>query len=304
LKLENRNSELETRKPKLNWKRLLEIHNPSYATPFSIFDFPFSLFAFRFSDFDFPFSVTGKMKSKTTMTLDRVLSRFGLASRTAAREAILAGRLKVNGKVVRDPDLWVRPDQATLHLDGQRLKPARKTYLLFYKPKGVITSHGDPAGRKTVYDYLGDIGKWVSPVGRLDKDTSGLLLLTNDTEFADHVTKPGSKVPKTYLVKTSGILSEETVTRLNSGIEMKRGDWASPISVRRLEDRGKYTWLEVVLAEGKNREVRRMIEATGFKVLKLVRTCIGPLTLAGLEVGKWRKLTPSEVAAVRKSSAC
>ena len=242
------------------------------------------------------------MKSKTTMTLDRVLSRFGLASRTVAREAILAGRLKINGKVVRDPDLWVRPDQATLHLDGQRLKPARKTYLLFYKPKGVITSHGDPAGRKTVYEYLGDIGKWVSPVGRLDKDTSGLLLLTNDTEFADHVTSPHSKVPKTYLVKASGILSEATVASLNAGVEMKRGDWASPISVRRVEDRGKYTRLEVVLAEGKNREVRRMIEAVGFKVLKLVRTCIGPLTLAGLEVGNWRQLTPSEVAAVRKSS--
>lgn len=243
------------------------------------------------------------MKSKTTMTLDRVLSRFGLASRTAAREVILAGRLKVNGKVVRDPDLWVRPDQATLHFDGQRLKPARKTYLLFYKPKGVITSHGDPAGRKTVFEYFGDIGKWVSPVGRLDKDTSGLLLLTNDTEFADHVTKPDSKVSKTYLVKASGILSEETVARLDAGVEMKRGDWASPISVRRVEDRGKYTWLEVVLAEGKNREVRRMIEAAGFKVLKLVRTSIGPLTLAGLEVGKWRELIPIEVAAVRKSSA-
>jgi pseudouridine synthase len=243
------------------------------------------------------------MKSKATMTLDRVISRFGLASRTAARQAILAGRLKVNGKVVRDPDLWVRPDQATLHLDGQRLKPARKTYLLFYKPKGVITSHGDPGGRKTVYEYLGDNGKWVSPVGRLDKDTSGLLLMTNDTEFADHVTNPHSKVLKTYLVKTSGILSEEIVSRLNAGVEMKRGDWASPISVRRLEDRGKYTWLEVVLTEGKNREVRRMVEAVGFKVLKLVRTCIGPLTLAGLEIGKCRQLTPSEVAALRKSSA-
>jgi pseudouridine synthase len=243
------------------------------------------------------------MKSKTSMTLDRVLSRFGWASRAVAREAIFAGRLKVNGKVVRDPEVWVRPDQAALHLDGQRLKPARKTYLLFYKPKGVITSHGDPAGRRTVYEYLGDIGKWVSPVGRLDKDTSGLLLLTNDTEFVDHVTNPRSKVPKTYLVKVSGILSEETVTKLNAGVEMKRGDWASPISVQRVEDRGKYTWLEVVLAEGKNRELRRMIEAVEFKVLKLVRTCIGPLTLAGLEVGKWRELTPSEVAAVRKSSA-
>ena len=241
------------------------------------------------------------MKSKTTMTLDRVLSRFGLASRSAAREAILAGRLKINERVVRDPDLWVRPDQATLHLDGQRLKPARTTYLLFYKPKGVITSHGDPAGRKTVYEYLGDIAKWVSPVGRLDKDTSGLLLLTNDTEFADHVTNPHSKVPKTYLVKASGILTEATVARLNAGVEMKRGDRASPISVRRVEDRGKYTLLEVELTEGKNREVRRMIEAVGFKVLKLVRTRIGPLTLAGLEVGKWRQLTPGEVAALRKT---
>ena len=241
------------------------------------------------------------MQSKITMTLDRVLSRFGLASRTAAREAILAGRLKVNGKVVRDPDLWVRPGQATLHFDGQRLKRARKAYLLFYKPKGIITSHGDPGERKTVYDYLKEIGKWVAPVGRLDKDTSGLLLLTNDTEFADRVTNPQSKVLKTYLVKTSGILSDETVTKLNAGVEMKRGDIASPISVRRLEDRGKYTWLEVVLSEGKNREVRRMIEAVGFKVLKLVRTGIGPLTLAGLEVGKWRELTPSEVAALRKN---
>ena len=241
-----------------------------------------------------------KMRSKSTMTLDRVLSRFGLASRTAARQAILAGRLKVNGKVARDPDLWVQPDRVSLHLDGQRLRPARKTYLLFYKPKGVITSHGDPAGRKTVYEYLGDIGKWVSPVGRLDKDTSGLLLLTNDTEFADHVTNPQSKVLKTYLVKTSGILSEEIISKLNAGVEMKRGDFASPISVRRLEDRGKYTWLEVVLAEGKNREVRRMIEAVGFKVLKLVRTGLGALTLSGLEVGKWRELTRSEVEALRK----
>ena len=202
--------------------------------------------------------------------------------------------------MARDPDLWVQPDRVSLHLDGQRLRPARKTYLLFYKPKGVITSHGDPCGRRTVYEYLGDLGKWVSPVGRLDKDTSGLLLLTNDTEFADHVTDPQSKVLKTYLVKTSGILSEETISKLNAGVEMKRGDFASPISVRRLEDRGKYTRLEVVLAEGKNREIRRMIEAVGFKVLKLVRTKLGPLTLAGLEIGKWRELTPVEVAELRK----
>ena len=240
------------------------------------------------------------MKSKPVMTLDRVLSRMGLASRAAAREAIRAGRLKVNGRVVRDPECWVRPARDVVQLDGQRLKPARRIYLLFYKPKGVITTHGDPQGRKTVYDCLGEESAWVSPVGRLDKDTSGLLLLTNDTEFADFVASPESRVPKTYLVKTSGVLSDETVTRLGAGIEMKRGDFAKPLSVRRVEDRGKHTWLEVVLTEGKNREVRRMIEAVGFKVLKLVRTRIGDLTLEGLVVSRWRNLSAVEVDALRR----
>lgn len=237
------------------------------------------------------------------MTLDRVLSRFGLASRNVAREAILAGRLKLNGRIVRNPDVWIRPERDALHLDGRRLKSVHKNYLLLYKPKGVITSHGDPQGRRTVYEYLGELGQWVAPVGRLDKDTSGLLLLTNDTEFADFVTSPQSQVPKTYLVKTSGILPEEIITRLSEGVQMKRGDWARPCSVRRAQDRGKYTWLEIVLTEGKNREVRRMIEAVGFKVLKLVRTRIGGLTLAGLEAGKWRELTTAEVAALKRFGA-
>jgi len=243
------------------------------------------------------------MKPKAAMTLDRVLSRLGWASRTAAREAIRAGRLKVNGRVVRDPECWVQPERDVVQLDGQRLKPAPKICLLFYKPKGVMTSHGDPSGRKTVYDFLsslGEEGKWVAPVGRLDKDTSGLLLLTNDTEFAGFVTSPESHVPKTYLVKASGLMSDETIAGLNAGVEMKRGDFARPLSVSRLEDRGKYTWLEVVLTEGKNREVRRMIEAVGFKVLKLVRTRIGPLSLAGLEVGKCRPLTAAELDALRR----
>jgi len=240
------------------------------------------------------------MKSKETMTLDRVLSRMGVASRTAARDAIVAGRLKVNGRVVRDPDCWVQPGRDVVQFDGNRVKPVRKVYLLFYKPKGVITSHGDPEGRKTIYDCLDESVRWLAPVGRLDKDTSGLLLLTNDTEFADLVTSPQSQIPKTYLVKTSGLLSDEVIGKLAAGIEMKRGDRAQPLSVRRLEDRGKYTWLEVVLAEGKNREVRRMIEAVGFQVLKLVRTRIGSLTLEGLEVGKWRPLGPTEIGLIKK----
>lgn len=244
------------------------------------------------------------MRSKETMTLDRVLSRFGLSSRAEAREAVLAGRLRVNGRRTRDPDCWVTPGRDFIQMDGKRLKPARRTYLLFfYKPKGVLTSHGDPEGRETVYDCLGETARWLFPVGRLDKDTSGLLLLANDTEFADFVTNPQSLIPKTYLVKTSGLIPDETIGRLNVGVEMKRGDWARPRGVRRVEDRGKYTWLEVVLTEGKNREVRRMIEAVGFKVLKLVRTRIGPLTLEGLEVGKWRELKPAEVGALRSSGA-
>jgi pseudouridine synthase len=237
------------------------------------------------------------------MTLDRVLSRFGLASRKVSREAILAGRMKVNGRTVRDPDVWISPDRDTFLLDGQRLKPARKRYLLFYKPKGVITSHGDPAGRDTIYKYLGDENKWVAPVGRLDKDTSGLLLLTNDTKFADFITNPESGIPKTYAVKTNSILSDEVIAQLSAGVEMKRGDVAHPLSVGRREDRGKYTWLDVVLTEGKNREVRRMVEAVGFTVLKLVRTHIGPLTLEGLQVGKWRELAPGEVASLRKAGS-
>jgi 23S rRNA pseudouridine2605 synthase len=236
------------------------------------------------------------MATKAAMTLDRVLSRFGIASRTASLEFIRAGRMKVNGKVERDPDRWVWPERDVVHFDGKRLRPVPRTYLLLYKPKGVLTSHGDPDGRKTIYDLLGPGGRWVAPVGRLDKDTSGLLLLTNDTEFGHAVMSPESQVPKTYIAKLNMLMSDEVIAQLARGVEMKRGDWARPQSVRRLEDRGKYTWLEIVLTEGKNREVRRMIEAVGFKVLKLVRIRIGPLTLEGLEVGKWRTLTPQEIA--------
>lgn len=271
------------------------------------------------------------MKPKAAMTLDRLLSRYGVASRTAAREMIRAGRVQVNGSVQRDPEKWIDRENDSVRLDGRKLRPERKTYLLFYKPKGVIVSHGDPGGRKTIYDYLGkpadaDGGSrgepgvlyrksagngrragspgtpltgWLSPVGRLDKDSSGLLLVTNDTDFAHFVTNPNSNVPKTYLVKTSGLLGDQTLAQLASGVRLKRGDEAHPLSVRRLEDRGKYTWLEIVLTEGKNREVRRMVEAVGFKVLKLVRTAIGPLTLAGLEVGHWRSLSSAEVASLR-----
>jgi 23S rRNA pseudouridine2605 synthase len=235
------------------------------------------------------------MKSKSSMTLDRVLSRFGLASRTAACKAIQAGRVKVNGKVIRDPEFWTDPRIDAIHVDGERIRKAQNTYLLFYKPKGVITSHGDPQGRKTVYDCLGPEFPWVSPVGRLDKDTSGLLILTNDTDFANHITDPASGIRKTYIVKANTLVSDEIISTLAQGIELKKGEWARPESVKKIEDRGKYSWLEIILTEGKNREVRRLLEAVGLTVLKLVRTRIGPCTLEGLQVGKWRPLLPREI---------
>ena len=236
------------------------------------------------------------MESKREMTLDRVLSRFGLASRNGAREAIRAGRVKVNGRSVKDPDAWLDPRVDAVHLDGNRLRPARRVYLLFNKPKGVITSHGDPDGRKTVYDCLAGSVPWVSTVGRLDMDSSGLLLLTNDTDFAKFVLDPASRVPKTYLVKANGLVDDGTIEQMRAGVELGRGEWARPQSVVRVEDRGKYSWLEIVLTEGKNREVRRLLEAVGLAVLKLVRTRIGPCALEGLPVGGWRDLLPREIA--------
>jgi 23S rRNA pseudouridine2605 synthase len=236
------------------------------------------------------------MKSKKEMTLDRVLSRYGLSSRNEARAAIRSGRVMVNGRVVRDPDRWIDQGSDTLHLDRNRLRQARRRYLLFYKPKGVITSHGDPAGRKTIYDCLDDKAPWVAPVGRLDMDTSGLLLLTNDTEFANYVNSPASKVEKTYMVKANTLVSDELIAEMQKGVELKKGEWARPRSVRRIEDRGNYSRLEIVLTEGKYREVRRILEAVGLTALKLVRTSIGPCTLDGLQVGQWRDLTSSEIA--------
>jgi 23S rRNA pseudouridine2605 synthase len=236
------------------------------------------------------------MKSKSDMTLDRALSRFGLTSRSVACKAILSGLVKINGRVVRDPGVWVNPQKDAIHFNGNRLRQSRRVYLLFYKPKGVITSHGDPEGRKTIYDCLGENSPWVSPVGRLDKDTSGLILLTNDTDFANYIMDPASQIPKTYVVKANTLVSDDQVARMAEGLQLKRGDRATPQNVRRIEDRGKYSWLEIVLTEGKNREVRRLMEAVGLKTLKLVRTRIGPCSLEGLQPGKWRDLDRSELS--------
>jgi 23S rRNA pseudouridine2605 synthase len=226
-------------------------------------------------------------------TLERVLSKAGLGSRTDARSWIGEGRVRVNGKVIQTPDHWVDMEHDRVTLDGQPVRGARKIYILLYKPKGYLTTHKDPEGRPTVYDLIADAGAWLVPVGRLDLDTSGLLIMTNDTQFAERLTNPDYKVPKTYLVKSSTRLTDEQMSRLRTGVELSDGP-TRPALVERLRDSGKYTHLEITITEGRNRQVRRMLEAIDSKVLKLVRVAIGPLSIGNLQIGKWRPLTEAE----------
>jgi len=226
-----------------------------------------------------------------------VLSKAGLGSRTIARGWIGGGRVLVNGKTIRNPDQWVDPQRDRIAVDGKALRSAAKAYVLLYKPKGYLTTRRDPEGRPTVYDLTGDVGTWLSPVGRLDLDTSGLLLMTNDTEFAERIANPQHKAPKTYLLKAATLLSDEQIDRLGGGIELSDGP-TRPAEVKRLRDRGKHTFLEMTITEGRNRQVRRMVDAVGSKVLKLVRVAIGPVRIGDLEIGKWRPLTEAEVRAL------
>lgn len=230
-------------------------------------------------------------------TLERVLSKAGAGSRTEARQWIGAGRVKVNGSVVTDPDQWVDLERDRVALDDKPLRKEEKVYLLLYKPTGYLTTYDDPEGRPTIYDLLPGRERYVFPVGRLDLDTSGLLLLTNDTVFAERITNPDYKVPKTYLVKASRFLSDDDLDRLRNGIELKDGP-TKPAGVTRIREAGGRTVLEMTITEGRNRQVRRMVEALGAKVLKLVRVAIGSIRIGDLQIGKIRELTPDEVQAL------
>ena len=214
-------------------------------------------------------------------TLERVLSKAGLGSRGEARIWVHAGRVKVNGKVTRNPDHWVDMERDRVRFDDKPLATRDRVYLLLYKPTGYLTTYKDPESRPTVYDLVADVGAFLRPVGRLDLDTSGLLLMTNDNQFAERVTNPESHVPKTYLVKASKVLTDEELQRLRDGIELADGP-TRPATVKRLRDSGKYTHFEMTLTEGRNRQVRRMVEALGARVLKLVRVKIGPIAIGTL----------------------
>lgn len=222
-----------------------------------------------------------------------MLSKAGLGSRTEARSWIGAGRVRVNGRATQNPDQWIDLDRDHVLFDGKPLENAEKLYLLLYKPKGYITSYKDPDGRPTVYDLLEGLDTWVFPVGRLDLDSSGLLVMTNDSGFAELLTNPHYKVAKTYQVKCSTRVTNEQIDKLRAGVELDDGP-TRPAEVIRLRDSEKYSHLEIRITEGRNRQVRRMVEAIESKVLKLVRVAIGPVRIGTLEVGKWRELTNPE----------
>ncbi len=227
-------------------------------------------------------------------TLERVLSKAGVGSRTEARKWIAEGRVRVNGHVVTDPDEWIDLQRDRVAFDGKPLRKMERTYLLLYKPKGYLTTYRDPQGRPTIYDLLPDRDRYLFPVGRLDLETSGLLILTNDTAFAERLTNPDYKVPKTYLVKASKHLSDEQLDQLRNGVILRDGV-TRPALVQRLRESGGKTVFEITITEGRNRQVRRMVEALDAKVLKLVRVSIGPIRIGDLEIGKARKLTAAEI---------
>lgn len=228
--------------------------------------------------------------------LQKVMAQAGIASRRKAEEMIAAGRVLVNDKVVKEQGMKVDPAEDIIIVDGKKISEEAKVYLLFHKPKGVISSVKDPKGRKTVTDYMKEVKERVYPVGRLDYDTEGLLLLTNDGEFANALMHPRHEVAKTYYATIKGIPKSDVLERLTKGVKLDDGMTgpAEAEYVDVLPDQSQSV-ISVTIREGRNRQVRRMFEAVGCPVLKLRRVKLAFLTLEGVPRGKYRKLTKNEV---------
>jgi 23S rRNA pseudouridine2605 synthase len=216
--------------------------------------------------------------------------------------------VRVNGRTELRPSRRIDPLHDRITVDGRRVCEANRVVLAFHKPVGLVTTRVDPAGRPTVYDALGGLGRWVFPVGRLDRDTSGLLIMTNDHRLGQRLTDPGHHLPKTYHARVRGVPDAQALRALREGLPLDDETLTRPARVRVLgsarglaagssgpKSRGS-TWLEIVLTEGKNRQVRRMGAAVGHEVLELVRVRIGRLDLGDLAPGEWRELGPEETA--------
>jgi len=238
-----------------------------------------------------------------------VIARAGIASRRAAEELITEGRVSVNGRVVTALGTKVDPARDHVKVDGRLIRPPeQKVYLAFYKPRGVVTTLSDPQGRRTVKDFLSRVHERVFPVGRLDYATEGLLLLTNDGDLAEHYLHPRHGVPKVYKVLVEGDFPDELVKQLEEGVFIEERPGAparrtAPARVRRLRmlRRPKLrTMIEITLREGRNRQIRRMLERVGREVVYLCRTAVGPVTLTGMRVGEMRELTRKEIEALKE----
>jgi len=229
--------------------------------------------------------------------LARALSKLGYCSRSQAEKLIRAGRVQLNGRTRRDPEAPVRLRHDRIEVNGNAVAAESWIYLALNKPRGVMTTASDEKGRQTVYSLLDEKLPWVGPVGRLDKASEGLLLLTNDSEWAARISDPDSHLDKTYRVQVralaDGFLADELVRGVFAGGELLRAKQA-----RVLRGGEKNTWLEIVLDEGKNRQIRRMFETLGIEVLRLIRVAIGPLALGQLAKGEWRALVAAEKIAL------
>ncbi|HUR47080.1 MAG TPA: pseudouridine synthase [Candidatus Saccharimonadales bacterium] len=231
--------------------------------------------------------------------LARVLSKLGYCSRSQAWDLIQAGRVAVNGAVIRDAEHRTNLGRDKIQVDGVEVRDKAKVYLMLNKPRGLVTTASDEQGRGTVYECLGT-KDFISPVGRLDKASEGLLLFTNDTAWAARITDPASHLDKTYHVQVNSVVNEALTRDMVAGIQTDEGLLKAK-AVRVLRHGEKNSWLEVVLDEGKNRQIRRLVEGLGIEVLRLVRISIGPLSLGNLAKGQKRPLTQEEVAALAKT---
>lgn len=229
--------------------------------------------------------------------LQKILAQAGVASRRKCEELILSGQVEVNGVIVKTLGAKADPAEDVIKVGGKPIVRESKLYFMLNKPKGVITSAKDPQGRKVVSDFLHGVKERVYPVGRLDYDTEGLLLLTNDGDFANMLTHPSRHVPKTYLATVKGVPHGTALERLAAGIQLEDGMTApAEVEYYDVDPDGKEATISITIHEGRNRQVRRMFEAVGHKVTRLVRIKFGSLTLHGLPRGRYRPLTKAEVA--------
>ncbi|WP_077618650.1 23S rRNA pseudouridine(2605) synthase RluB [Bacillus sinesaloumensis] len=231
--------------------------------------------------------------------LQKVIAHAGVASRRKAEELITAGHVKVNGKVVKELGIKVGSNDK-IEVSGIPLEREEPVYYLFYKPRSVISSVSDDKGRKVVTDFFPEVKARIYPVGRLDYDTSGLLLLTNDGEFANILTHPKYEMEKVYVAKIKGIPPKEKLRQLERGIMLEDGKTApARVKLISMDKRKQTSIIEISIHEGRNRQVKRMFEAIGHQVMKLKRERFGFLTLQGLHTGEFRELLPHEVKQLR-----